>query len=171
MKKDFKQASEMRYNIQPAETFAEPMVYTKQPTPETKEYGKLIASGYYNGLNYYVKNIAGMHPTAYIEIPQGHRAYNMDFYECIENYVSLNVHWGVTFQEGYLKTVDDNGDRDHKFIGWDYGHAGDFAGYYIGDKWMEDLNYKKWTTEEIIAECKDAIDQINDLSNYVMGVK
>ena len=135
------------------------MEYTKERFGPQE--GIVIAQGFYNGLNYYVKNINGMHPTAYVEIPQGHKAYEMDF----ENYDEeplINVHGGVTFQNLCLLAVDDNGERGHKFVGWDYGHAGDFAGYYIGsDPFFE--QYKRWTTEEIVVDCKDAIDQINAL--------
>ena len=157
---DFKTAAEMRYNITPAPSFQEPMVYSKEI--QEPRCGILIAQGFYNGLNYYVKNINGRHPTAYVEIPQGHKAFGMDF----ENYdlpQLIEVHGGVTYQDSVLLTVDDNGERDHKFVGWDYGHAGDFEGYYIGENdWLEN-NSKRWTVEEIIAECKEAIDQINKM--------
>ena len=157
---DFKTAAEMRYNIKPVEAFKEPMVYTKEI--QMPRCGVLIAQGFYNGLNYYVKNINGRHPTAYVEIPQGHKAFGMDF----ENYdlpQLIEVHGGVTYQDSVLLTVDDNGERGHKFVGWDYGHAGDFEGYYIGENdWLEN-NSKRWTVEEIIAECKEAIDQINKM--------
>ena len=157
---NFKEASEMRYNTQPVETFARPMEYTKKVFGPSE--GIVIAQGCYEGLNYYVKNINGRHPTAYVEIPQGHKAYGMDF----ENYDEeplIKVHWGVTFQELWLRAVDDDGERGHKFVGWDYGHAGDFAGYYICEMGYIERHSKRWTTEEIVEECKDAIDQINAL--------
>lgn len=157
---DFKTAAEMRYNIKPVEAFKEPMVYTKEI--QKPRCGVLIAQGFYNGLNYYVKNINGRHPTAYVEIPHGHKAFGKDF--CNYEFPQLiEVHGGVTYQDSVLLTVDDNGERDHKFVGWDYGHAGDFEGYYIGENdWLEN-NSKRWTVEEIIAECKEAIDQINKM--------
>jgi hypothetical protein len=157
---DFKTAAEMRYNIKPVEAFQEPMVYTKEI--QKPPCGVLIAQGFYNGLNYYVKNINGSHPTAYVEIPQGHKAFGKDFcnYELPQ---LIEVHGGVTYQDSVLLTVDDNGERDHKFVGWDYGHAGDFEGCYIGNNnWLE-KNSKRWTVEEIIEECKEAIDQINKM--------
>ena len=70
---------------------------------------------------------------------------------------------GVSYQSADLPCVDPHGERDHKFVGWDYSHAGDFEGYYIGDKRWERLDYKKWTTEEVVAECIRVIDQINSL--------
>ena len=156
---DFKQASELRYNTQPAPSFQEPMVYTREV--QKPREGVVIAQGFYNGLNYYVKNINGRHPTAYVEIPQGHKAYNMNFYPYQDDYVNLEVHFGVTYEDKVLLAVDNEGSRGHKFVGWDYGHAGDFEGGYI-DTTLE-MSGKRWTTEEIVEECKSAIDQINAL--------
>lgn len=157
---DFKTAAEMRFNITPAPSFQEPMVYSKEI--QKPRCGVLIAQGFYNGLNYYVKNINGIHPTAYVEIPQGHKAFEKDF--CNYDLPQLiEVHGGVTYQDSVLLTVDDNGERGHKFVGWDYGHARDFAGYYIGTRGVLEMTSKRWTVEEIIAECKEAIDQINKM--------
>lgn len=158
---DFKQASELRYNIQPAPEFIEPMVYTREV--QKPREGVVIAQGSYNGLNYYVKNINGRHPTAYVEIPQGHKAYNMNFDSIQDDYVSLEVHYGVTYEDNVLLAVDNEGSRGHKFVGWDYGHAGDFEGYYMGTGGVLETSSKRWTTEEIVEECKSAIDQINAL--------
>lgn len=155
---DFKQASELRYNTQPIDTFAKPMVYAKEPTGNKR--GDVIAQGTYKGLNYYVKNIRGSHPAAYIEIPQGHKAYSKDFND--RDRGLIDVHYGVTYQQDSLLAVDDEGERGHKFVGWDYAHAGDFCGYYIGEVAFE-MFCKRWTTKEIVIECKYAIDQINEL--------
>ena len=158
---DFKQASELRYNTKPAPEFIEPMVYTREV--QKPREGVVIAQGFYNGLNYYVKNINGRHPTAYVEIPQGHKAYNMNFDSIQDDYVSLEVHYGVTYEDNVLLAVDNEGSRGHKFVGWDYSHAGDFEGCYIGMGGFLETSGKRWTTEEIVEECKSAIDQINAL--------
>lgn len=155
---DFKQASELRYNTQPIDTFAKPMVYTKERIGDKR--GEVIAQGTYQGLNYYVKSLRGSHPTAYIEIPQGHKAYGKDFNEYERELI--DVHGGVTYQSGKLPPVDDKGERGHKFVGWDYMHYCDFCGIYIGDTHFEKHN-KRWATEEIVEECKNAIEQINAL--------
>ena len=92
----FKTAAEMRYNIKPVEAFQEPMVYTKEI--QKPRCGVLIAQGFYNGLNYYVKNINGRHPTAYVEIPQGHKAFGKDF--CNYEFPQLiEVHGGESTLE------------------------------------------------------------------------
>lgn len=149
---DFKKASEIRYNIEPAPEFSEPMIYTNDHCPECK----VIASGHYNSLNYYVKNIGHLHPTAYIEIPKGHKAY------CSKKLNELPCHYGVTFNESYLHGVDDNGSRGHQFVGWDYGHAFDYSPFYEKGSYLE-KNCKRWTTEEVISECKRIINYINEL--------
>ena len=148
---DFKQASEMRYNIQPAIEFMKPVVYAD----DHYEKNEVIASGHYNGLNYYVKNIGHMHPTAYVEIPQGHKAF------CQNKLDDLECHYGVTFNEMHLGGVDDEGERGHQFVGWDYAHHGDYIPYYKDGEFLEKHSHR-WTTEEIVKECKEAIDWINE---------
>lgn len=58
-----------------------------------------------------------------------------------------------------------------KFIGWDYGHAGDYAGYYGNEEVWEDE--KKWTTQEIYEEVKEACYQLKQLEeqNIVENTK
>lgn len=159
---DFKQASEIRYNIKPVPTHCAPMEYSNKRGKIT-----LIAIGHYQGLNYYVKNIGGTHPTSYIEIPQGHKAYGSK--KLTESYCeddALDVHGGITYTENHLGLVDDKGERCHEFVGWDYGHAGDFAGYWIGNPRENDdyiKKMKRWTTDEIVEECKRGIEQINEI--------
>lgn len=99
---DFKQASELRYSNTPVQEFTTPMVYAKKIEPAGIDF--IIAQGSHDGLNYYVKNIECRHPTAYIEIPQGHKAYNMDFNNW--EYNLIDVHGGVTYQSGSLHCVD-----------------------------------------------------------------
>lgn len=152
---DFKEMAEMRYFIQPVEEFCKPMEYTAEVMTEAP----IIAQGFYNGLNYYVKNINGRHPTAYVEIPQGHKAYGKE-YEYTDEY-PIDVHGCVTYNSDGLNPIDPNGERGHQFVGWDYAHAGDFAGYYL--KIGEPYHSHKWTTEEIVGHCKSAIDQINKM--------
>lgn len=57
------------------------------------------------------------------------------------------VHGGATF----VGRIDDT---DTVYVGWDYGHSDD---YVFGN---EDEDGKKWTTEEILLEVLDAIDQL-----------
>lgn len=70
--------------------------------------------------------------------------------------IDISCHGGVTYSEPILKTVDKKG----WFIGWDYAHCGDYINY--GDTSLNNLfsDDKKWTTEEIVEECKNVINQI-----------
>ena len=62
----------------------------------------------------------------------------------------------MTYSSEHLHTVDKKG----WFIGWDYAHIYDFAGYELEMPIDIRTNGKKWTTYEIINECKQVIDQI-----------
>lgn len=130
---------------------------------ETERKTELLYTNKYNGFKYYVMSM-GTHPTAYIEIPKRDILYRLG-YKDIDN---IYVHGGFTYEKDYLTGVNHKG----WFIGWDYAHAGDYMGYFEDfKKYLKNYvsgysyeSYKKWTTEEIIEECKDVIDQI--IENY-----
>ena len=110
-----------------------------------------IANGEYNGFNYYVLNL-GTHPCAYVDVTET-KLKNVEY-----DRIDIECHGGLKYSEHKLLTVDKEG----WFIGWDYAHAGDFAGY--------DLIYpskrsprRMWTTQEIVDECKEVIDQLVEL--------
>lgn len=67
---------------------------------------------------------------------------------------------GLTYMADHL-FIDDTQDVEGKFIGWDYAHAGDYAGYYGDEGILADE--KKWTTQEIFEEVKDACYQLKQL--------
>lgn len=141
-----------------------PMIYQKDRKIE------LLYQDNYKGYNYYILNL-GTHPTAYIEIPKGHLLYEMDYNEIYDKGYYIDVHGGLTYSENKLMGIESN----NWFIGWDYAHAWDYMGYYEEMKeWglhsFENNNDKKWTTEEIIEECKNAIEQIVEIQkkNYII---
>ena len=108
---------------------------------------KRIADGSYKGLDFYVLSL-GTHPCAYIDVsdtPLAGKDYNDIWIDC---------HGGLTYSANRLVTVDKKG----WFIGWDYGHYGDYIG---GDFFA--MDDKRWTTEEIVEECKSVIEQINEI--------
>lgn len=110
-----------------------------------------IAKGNYNGFDYYVLNL-GTHPCAYIDVTDT-KLKNINYED-----IDIDCHCGLTYSRKYLLTVDKEG----WFIGWDYAHCGDFAGYYTAlDGSLYHL--KKWTTQEIVNECKNVIDQLAEL--------
>lgn len=112
-----------------------------------------IADGEYKGFNYYVLNL-GTHPCAYIDV--ANTKLHGEYYDDID----LVCHCGLTYSREYLSTVEKKG----WFIGWDYAHYCDFAGYEINFPCELRTNGKRWTTEEIVDECKTVINQI--ISKY-----
>lgn len=129
------------------------------------EYGKerrieLLCKDKYKNYNYYVLNL-GTYPTAYIEIPKENKLYRKSYDEIYEIGCDIDVHGGLTYSDNELMGVK----SENWFIGWDYAHAGDYCGYE--ETMPESIRTygKKWTTEEIIEECKNAIDQIIDFES------
>ena len=129
-----------------------PMIYQKDRKIE------LLHKGNYKGYNYYILNL-GTHPTAYIEIPKGNKLYGKDYNEIYEMGYDIDVHGGLTYSDNELMLVK----SESWFIGWDYAHYDDYTPY--DDELQKGLfqNLKKWTTEEIMEECKRAIEQIDKL--------
>lgn len=109
-----------------------------------------LTNGTYQGHNYYVFNM-GTHPCAYIELPKESKYYNVDF-----DYIPIYCHGGLSYSAGFLYTVSTI-EEERYFIGWDYGHYGDFLGF---DTDTLLFSGKKWTTMEIIDECIDVIRQL-----------
>lgn len=115
------------------------MIYKKGRIPPVR-----LADGVYRGVPFYVLSL-GTHPCAYVDIaPLGLHAINERDIDC---------HGGITYHRDYLSTVGHKGN----FLGWDYAHCMDHS----GDLQFLDLGYsKRWTTKEMVAECKNVIDQI-----------
>lgn len=128
------------------------MVYQKNRKRE------LLCSDEYNGFKFYVMNL-GTHPTAYVEIPKESYAYNKGYHELEDK---IDVHGGLTYSDDFLDISDDERIKGW-FIGWDYSHYNDYIGYE--EIFMFDMCGKKWTTEEIIKECKNVIEQLVEAQN------
>ena len=129
------------------------------------KYGKerrteLLCKGKYKNYNYYVLNL-GTHPTAYIEIPKENKLYRKSYDEIYKIGCDIDVHGGLTYSDNELMGVK----SENWFIGWDYAHCGDYCGYEESMPESIRTYGKKWTTEEIIEECKNAIDQIIDFES------
>lgn len=129
-----------------------PMIYQADRKLE------LLHSDKYKGYNYYILNL-GTHPTAYVEIQKDNVLYGKDYNEIYDEDYDIDVHGGLTYSNSYLMGIE----TVNWFIGWDYAHWNDYAGYDLRfpSEWQTDS--KKWTTEEIIKECEDAIDQIIEI--------
>jgi hypothetical protein len=129
------------------------------------EYGKegrteLLCKDKYKNYNYYVLNL-GTHPTAYIEIPKENKLYRKSYDEIYKIGCDIDVHGGLTYSDNELMGVK----SENWFIGWDYAHVGDYCGYEENMPESIRVYGKKWTTEEIIEECKNAIGQIIDFES------
>lgn len=117
----------------------------KQMEYKKIEGRELLDSGVYKHHEYFVISF-GSHPCAYIKLNGENRTF-------AEN---VPCHGGVTYSENYLyiaKGEKIKGD----FIGWDYAHYGDYLGF---DKDFETGD--KYTTGQIVAECKSVIDDLID---------
>ena len=124
------------------------MIYRDRVT--TVEEIERLADGNYKGLDYYVLSL-GSHPCAYVDV--GGTALAGKFYDDID----IDCHFGLTYSEDHLYTVN----KKSWFIGWDYAHYTDYSGYMGYMSFAAEL--KKWTTQEIVDECKAVIDQIVEL--------
>lgn len=130
------------------------MIYQKD------EKRELLDSGICFGYKYYILNL-GTHPTAYINIPKRHPFYNKDNYEIYDICYDIEVHGGLTYSKGYL-WISDNEKIKGWFIGWDYGHYGDYAGYEEMLPKNIRVGGKKWTTEEIREEVYNVCKQLKE---------
>ena len=110
---------------------------------------EMLADGEYKGFHFYVLNL-GTHPCAYLDVT------GSDLNGIHYTDINIECHCGLTYSGDYLLTVDKKG----WFIGWDYAHCCDFSGYELEMPIYIRTNGKKWTTYEIINECKQVIDQI-----------
>ncbi len=136
---------------------------------DRKEKAEILATGFCFGLLYYIMNL-GTHPTAYIRIPKNNRFYGKE-----EGEIDVNVHGGITYSEEGLY-IENGKTIEGWFIGWDYGHYGDYLGFE--EKYIKGCaSGKKWTTDEIFAEVREACYQIQsgieieeDVS-YLIGQK
>lgn len=122
----------------------------------------VLANGTKGKYVYFVLNM-GTHPCAYVGIPKGSRFYNVSY-----DMVPVLCHGGLTFGEIHTASIFNNTEERY-FIGWDYGHLGDFIGYALDDfifdifDLSDDNDDKKWTTSEMVEECLDVIDQLERL--------
>lgn len=120
-------------------------------------FAVIVAAGEYRGVKYVCIN-RGKHPCAYVMCTQEFLDKHVGEYDIIDG---LHVHGGITFT-GMANELLGLEDYDSPCFGWDYGHAGDWAGY-ISDEENEIFGHRKYTTEMLINDCESAIDQYLDI--------
>lgn len=116
-------------------------------------FSEIVAEGDYKGVHYICVN-RGTHPCAYVVCDplflNRHKS-DYGFLGCI------NVHGYVNYT-GELKRLVGLSDREGVCFGWSYDHYGDWAGYWSDEENLA-TGQKKWTTQELVIDCQDAIDQ------------
>ena len=124
----------------------------EHPTDESK----IIFETTYKGYHIIIKSICGMFPTAYVDVKMK-ELLNVRWNE------RRNVPFEVTYEgdmiHGSTKLLPETGkyatgdDRKGKFIGWDYGHFGDY------NAMMPELGGTRYSIAMI---CHDAIKFIDN---------
>ena len=127
---------------------------------EYKPYdtSKILMSGKYKNYQFYILSF-GTHPTAYVEIPKGHKLYGKEYDTIYDMGVDIDVRGGLTYSHSSLIDIK----QDSWFIGWDYAHYGD---YFAKPSYsVFDLNdgSKKWTTLEMFEDVKKCIDKLKEV--------
>jgi len=76
----------------------------------------------------------------------------------------VDCHCGLTYASSTLR-ISQFETLSGFFIGWDYAHCFDFMGYNLDPRFSDCqlTDEKKWTTEEIVAECKTVIEQLKGM--------
>ena len=118
-----------------------------------KHFAVIVASGVYKNVQYVCLNL-GIHPAAYVMCTQEFLDKHVDKYKTIEG---IHVHCGITYV-GKANELLGLEEYDSPCFGWDYGHAGDWAGYMSEEENIA-FNHTKYTTDMLVKDCQDAIDQ------------
>lgn len=111
------------------------MKYNKEMVEPT-----LLYKDTYKNYNYYIMNY-GTHPCCYIQLDKNDKYYGKNYEE-----IDIDCHGGLTYSEEV---------KGEWVIGWDYAHYGDYNGFFNGL-----VNGKKYTTDELIRDCKKVIEQL-----------
>lgn len=107
---------------------------------------ELLGNGTYKNYKWLIISYK-THPCAYIVSNENDSIYNKHY----NDIYFVDVHGGLTYSEWGLGDYIGN---DKWVIGWDYAHYGDYLPYSPSE------TDKKWTTEEIYENIKDAINDI-----------
>lgn len=127
-----------------------------------ERYIQILAKDYYKGYEFFVVSY-GTHPCAYVSIPEGkpyHEAKSWDD-------VNIICHGGCTYAstDKEFEHIATCTEENTTVIGWDYGHYNDFSGRYLSDFSTTLFETKRWTTKEMITECKEVIEQLHFLEH------
>lgn len=117
------------------------------------EESGLAKHGTYKGIKYFI-NDGKICPCAYIEVPSEFQ--NLKNLDNIRKMVSSTVNGGLTYEDTLLRCGGDIVLDNTVVWGWDYGHYTDYCKLIPGP----DITFMghKWTIDEILQECVNAID-------------
>jgi len=127
------------------------MVYQADRTIEVLDSGEI------DGYGYYILSL-GTHPTAYINLPEGHPA-EKGVYDYDD--VAIECHGGLPYGGAILNLPD--GPIEGRFIGWDYAHYEDYIGSMSAFVAISSNAWRIWTTEKILAEVRYVIRQLKEM--------
>lgn len=124
-----------------------PMVYME------KNINELLGEGEYRGYHWMIVS-RGTHPTAYVEIPEGHYLSKLEHaWSAID--LSEECNGGITYAStGRIQ--DSLPPKRNWWIGWDYAHVWDYRGNEKNHH-----NQRMWSTDSIYSEVKKVIDALN----------
>lgn len=138
-----------------------------QPVEEDKLYREMVyerrddavhpyplAEGTCLGIDFVVLSL-GSHPCCYLRVPEGHPYYQVDYPN-----IPLSCHGGLTYSAPGL-TVFPSEAREGCWIGWDYAHWNDFTFFDP----LRPLPGRKWTTEELLADVREAAVELLKLAD------
>ena len=128
------------------------IVYNNLPN-----FFEIVEEGEYKGVRYICVN-RGTHPCACVicdPLFLKKHAGSQGTLDCV------NVHGGVTYS-GEINGIDGlEGFKGDCFF-WEYNKFDDWAGFWSDDENLK-TNQRKWTTIEIVNDCRQAIDQYLDV--------
>ena len=128
--------------------------------------GVILESGTYMGLLYAAVNMGGW-PCGYVEVTGTRYDGNSGSTDAWRDFTG-EVHGGITYNEGEIPpSLRDTvpAGRRRWFIGWDYAHAGDYIAYGQIPGAPIAIPGRKWTTDEIVGECKAVIRKLTNGEN------
>lgn len=114
---------------------------------------EVLYSGEYQGHKFTILSL-GTHPTAYVEC----KFDNCNSYDD-DRLDAISVHGGFT----YFDRAHWDKEDDTTYLGWDYAHYADYAGYEENLPFNVRMGGRKWTTNEIYEEVKSVITQLSTL--------
>lgn len=124
---------------------------------------EVIKKDTYKNHMYVIYSVMGSHPTAYVRVNEGEKWYNMNYDKISFFWPGCSPHGGFTFSD-YV-SEESFGEPEAYWVGWDYAHLGDYCSCSYPMNTMLGLGCrKKWTIEEIDAECKKVIDYMEKLN-------